>query len=168
MFNIQVKKACNSTKLSGPDHGKRRLCMTAAAVGASLVLSACGGGGSGGNGRPSRSSSIGVTIGGQPGSYIPISPGGAIALTLRAGQSVSLDAGEPVVWNMYIGSTQVTYGAQVVFGGVTFDTANLNAYVVAVYTYAPFLLRETVNVTMVATSTYDSVQIATVYLSVVN
>ena len=166
MFNIQVKKADSSTKLSSPDQGKRHLCMTAAAVAASLVLSACGGGGS--DGRPSRSSSIGVTIGGQPGSYIPISPGGALALTLRAGQSVSLDAGEPVVWNMYIGSTQVTYGAQVVYGGVTFDVANLNAYVVAVQTYAPFLLREAVNVTMVATSTYDSVQIATVYLSVVN
>ena len=168
MFNIQVKKANRSTKLSSPDHGKRHLCMTAAAVGASLVLSACGGGGSGSNGRPSSSSSIGVTIGGQPTSYIPISPDGALALTLRAGQSVSLDAGEPVVWNMYIGSTLVTYGAQVVYGGVTFDVANLNAYVVEVQTYAPFMLRETVNVTMVATSTYDSVQIATVYLSVVN
>ena len=168
MHTTPHTKAAHRIEHLEPGLRRRRLCATGLSLTAALLLSACGGGGSGGNGRPSRSSSIGVTIGGQPGNYIPISPGGALALTLRAGQSVSLDAGEPVVWNMYIGSTQVTYGAQVVYSGVTFDTANLNAYVVAIYTYAPFLLRETVNVTMVATSTYDSVQIATVYLSVVN
>ncbi len=142
--------------------------MAGATLVGALLVSGCGGGGDGGNPRPPRSFNIGVKVSGEPGSFIPISPGGSLALTMRAGQSVALDAGEPVVWNMFIGGTQVTYGAQVIYAGVTIDTTVLNAYAVSVNTYAPFALRDVVTVALVATSTYDSVQVATVYLSIVN
>jgi hypothetical protein len=99
---------------------------------------------------------------------IPISPGGSLAMNLRAGQSVNLDAGEPVVWNLYIGASQVSQGLQVIYGGVTIDTRVMNAYAVLVSTYAPYQFPEPVNVMLVATSTYDNVQVATVYLSIVN
>ena len=147
--------------------GRRRLLAAGASLAGTLILSACGGGGDGDAQAP-PSFNIGVTIGGQPSSYIPIALGGSVALAIRAGQSFSLDSGEPVVWNMYIAGTQVSYGAQIIYAGVTFDTFNQSPYAVTVNTYAPFFLPNPVDVTLVATSTYDSFQVATLYLTVVN
>lgn len=65
-----------------------------------------------------------------------------------------------MVWNMYIAGTQVTYGAQVIYAGVTFDTFNLSPYAVTVDTYAPFFLPSPVDVTLVATSTNDPFEAA--------
>ncbi len=149
-------------------NGRRRLLATGASLAGALILSACGGGDDGYvYVQPPPSFNIGVTITGQPGSYI-LPRGGSLALAIRAGQSIDLDSGEPMVWNMYIAGTQVTYGAQILYGGVTFDTFNLSPYAVTVNTYAPFFLPNPVDVTLVATSTYDAFQVATVYLTVVN
>jgi hypothetical protein len=162
------KLAPGNLDLAHPHLGRRRACVTGTSLAVALFLSACGGGGSSGNDRPPRSFNIGVTVGGQPGYFVPISPGGSIGIAIRAGQSVALDAGEPVVWNLFIGGTQVTYGTQVSYAGVTIDTLNLNSYVVSLNTYAPFVLQNAVNVTLVATSTYDSVQVVVIQLSIIN
>lgn len=89
-------------------------------------------------------------------------------LAIHAGQTLNLDAGEPVVWNILIGGTAVTYGAQVYYAGVNIATATLSQSAVAVSTYAQYQLQASVPITLVATSTYDSFQVATVYLLIVN
>ena len=168
MFTTQSKADEARIGLFRPDHGRRRLCMAATAATAALLLSACGGGGGNGYVRPPGNLNIGVAIGGQPGSYSPIAPGGSLDIAIHAGQTLNLDAGEPVVWNILIGGTAVTYGAQVYYAGVNIRTTNLSQSAVAVSTYAQYPLPASVPITLVATSTYDSFQVATVYLLIVN
>ena len=169
MFTIPRSTAEDRMGLSSAGHGRRRLGLAATGLAVALLLSACGGGGGGGAYvRPPGNLNIGVTISGQPGSYLPVSPGGSLDLTIRAGQTLNLDAGEPVVWNILIGGTAVTYGAQVYYAGVNLSTTNLSPSAVALSTYAQYQLPASVPITLVATSTYDSFQVATVYLLIVN
>jgi hypothetical protein len=168
MFITPSKAAEGRIGLSGSGHGRRRLCLAATGVTAALLLTACGGGGGGGYVRPTGNLNIGVTVSGQPGSYTSIAPGGSLDLAMRAGQTLNLDAGEPVVWNILIGGTAVTYGAQVYYAGVNITTTTLSPSAVAVSTYAQYQLAASVPITLVATSTYDSFQVATIYLQIVN
>jgi hypothetical protein len=56
----------------------------------------------------------------------------------------------------------------VYYGGANITATTLSRSNVAVDTYAPYLLRSSVPVTLVATSTYDSAQVATVNLLITN
>ncbi len=169
MFTIQRNTAVRRISPSDSGSFRRQLRLVATAVSVTLLLSACGGGGSGGGYvRPPGNLNIGVTVGGQPGSYLPIAPGGSLDLAIRAGQTLNLDAGEPVVWNIFIGGTAVTYGAQVYYAGVDINTINLSQSAVALNTYAQYTLPASVPITLVATSTYDSFQVATVNVLIVN
>ena len=158
------------TSLSISGRGIRRLGLAVTGIALTLVLAACGGGGGGGGGyaRPPGNVNMGVTISGQAGTYTTMAPGGSLDLTLRAGQTLNLDAGEPVTWNILIGGTAVTHGAQVYYAGVNINTTPLSESAVAVGTYAQFQLPASVPITLVATSTYDSFQVATIYLLIVN
>jgi hypothetical protein len=172
MFTHQRNTLLPRIDLSPSARVRRQFCLVATAASATLLLSACGGGGGGGGGggyvRPPGNLNIGVTIGGQPGSYSPIAPGGSLDLAIHAGQTLNLDAGEPVVWNILIGGTAVTYGVQVYYAGVNIHATTLSQSAVAVDTYAQYPLQASVPITLVATSTYDSFQVATVYLLIVN
>jgi hypothetical protein len=128
-------------------------------------LSACGGGAyadSAGN------FNIGVTVAGQHVSDTPVASGGSLDLAVHAGQSVSFDAGEPAVWTMYVGGTAISGGAEVYYAGANITATTLSRSVVAVDTYAAFLLPASIPVTLVATSTFDSAQVATVNLLITN
>lgn len=136
-----------------------------AACAAAWSLSACGGGAyvdSAGN------FNIGVTVAGQLPSYTPVASGGSLGLAVRAGQSVTFDAGEPAVWTMYIGGSAISGGAQVNYRGVNVTATTLSQSSVAVDTYAAYLLPASIPITLVATSTYDSAQVATVNLVITN
>lgn len=140
---------------------KAVLAMTAAA----LMLAACGGGddfGSSGN------LNIGVTVGGQFVSRTPVSAGGSLNLAIRVGESIVLDAGEPAVWTLLVGGSAVSGGAQVFFAGANIIATTLSPSAVAVDTRADFRLRAPVPIALVATSTFDSVQVATVNLLITN
>ncbi len=142
-----------------------RWTAVGAACAAAWSLSACGGGAyldSAGN------FNIGVTVAGQFVSATPVASGGSMGVAVRAGQSVTFDAGEPVVWTLYVGGSAVSGGAQVSYAGATLLATTLNPSSIAVSTYAAFLLPASIPVRLVATSTYDSAQVATVNLLITN
>jgi hypothetical protein len=144
--------------------GARWIALVAACA-AAWSLSACGGGAyadSAGN------FNIGVTVAGQFVSDTPVASGGSIDLAIRAGQSVRFDAGEPAVWTMYVGGSAVSGGAQVYYAGADITATTLSRSGVAVDTYAAYLLPASIPITLVATSTYDSAQVATVNLLITN
>lgn len=142
-----------------------RIRLAVLSLTAVFVLSACGGGGD--NPAPANFN-IGVTVGGQFMSSSQVAPGGSINLAIHAGQSLNLDAGESAVWTLLVGGNAISGGARVSYAGVNISATTLNPYAVAIDTFAPFPLQMTVPVTLVATSTYDAVQVATVNLIITN
>jgi hypothetical protein len=160
----QINTEEGSLVSSARPRGPRWIALVAACT-AAWSLSACGGGGyvdSAGN------FNIGVTVAGQFVSDTPVASGGSLNLAIRAGQSVTLDAGEPAVWTLYVGGTAVTGGAQVYYAGANVTATTLSRSSVAVDTYAAYLLPASIPITLVATSTYDSAQVATVNLLITN
>ena len=144
---------------------KFRSSMGVALMAAALSLSACGGGDDAGS---AGSFNIGVTVGGQFVSQTPVSAGGSLDLAIRAGESIVLDAGEPVVWTLLVGGSAVSGGARVFFAGANITATTLGPSAVAVDTSADFGLRAPVPIALVATATFDAVQVATVNLLITN
>ena len=126
-----------------------------------LGISACGGGGD------SASFSIGVLVGGQPsGDY---GPGSSQTIFVRVGESFELDASEPVIWTLYIAGTAVSgSGTTVHYAGADITLTEESPSRIAVDTFAAFPLRDPIPVTLVATSTFDSAQVATVNVLITN
>ena len=149
---------------TGRRAGKYRSRLVLALIVAGLTLTACGGGDSNSPGNLN----IGVTVGGQFVSETPVSVGGSLDLAIRVGQSIILDANEPVVWTLLVGGSAVSGGAQVFFAGANITATTLSRFEVAVDTSADFRLRAPVPIALVATSTFDSVQVATVNLLITN
>jgi len=165
MFIHREDSTVGPTAGSNRRHGAHRLRMAVAALTAALALSACGGGGyvdSAGN------FSIGVTLDGRFVSDTPVVSGGSLDLAIHAGQSVIFDAREAVVWTMFVGGSAISGGAQVYYAGLDILATTLNPSTVAVDTHAAFALQAPIDMTLVATSTYDSAQVATVHLLITN
>lgn len=125
-----------------------------------LTLAACGGGGSG-------SLDVAVVVGGRAVDTV-YQGGQASTFNVPVGQSIELDASEPVVWTLYVGNTAISGNSTVVYGGVEVTVTALTASRVAIDTYSPYVLTQAVPITMVATSTYDSAQVATAYIYITN
>ena len=142
-----------------------RLRLVAASLTVALILTACGGGG---DARMPGNFNIGVTVGGQFVSDTLVAPGGSLDLAIHAGQALTLDAGEPVVWTLLVGGSAVSGGVQVYYAGANITATTLNRSAVVVGTYAAYPLLTPVPITLIATSTYDSVQVATVNLLITN
>lgn len=143
----------------------RRWVAVVAACAAALSVSACGGGAyvdSAGN------FNIGVTVAGLFTGYTPVAPGGSMQLVVRVGQTVSFDAGEPAIWTMYVGGSAIGSGVQVYYAGANILATAVNPSSVSVSTYATFALPASIPITLVATSVYDSAQVATVHLLITN
>lgn len=152
-------------ELRGQWAAKYRIKTVVAVLATALTLAACGGGD---GPEVAGDFNIGVTVGGQFVSRTPVSPGGSLNLAIRAGDSVILDAGEPAVWTLLVGGTAVSGGAQVFFAGANIVATTLNQSAVAVDTRADFRLPAPVPISLVATSTFDSFQVATVNLLITN
>lgn len=97
-----------------------------------------------------------------------VAPGGSTDLAIHVGQSVRLDAGEPVVWTLYVGGSAISGGVQMYYAGADITATTLNSSTVALDTYATYALQSSIPMTLVATSTYDSFQVATVNLWLTN
>ena len=165
MFNLQTPSSQERAVLLTAPAGWPRWSALAAVCVSAWALSACGGDAyvdSAGN------FNIGVTVAGQFVSYTPVASGGNLDLVVRAGQSVVLNAGEPAVWTVYVGGVAATGGVQVYYAGADITATTLSSSSVAVDTYAAFRLSAPVPVTLVATATYDSAQVATVNLLITN
>ena len=154
------------TRENTPDITSRarrsRAAVFATVLAAAVSLTACGGGGS-------ASFDIGVVVAGQPyGGYVTGSP---TTVYVRAGQSLELDASEPVYWTMYVGGTAVDLsrrGTTVYYAGADITLTALSSSRIAVDTYAARRLPADIPVTLVATSTFDSVEVATVNVLITN
>ena len=165
MFAYLKKTVESETEEPIQRFGVHRLRVAAASLTAAMMLSACGGGG---DARFPGNFNIGVTVGGQFVSNTLVVPGSSIDLAIHVGQSLSLDAGEPVVWTLLVGGSAVSGGVQVYYAGVNITATTLNLSAVGVDTYAVYQLLASVPITLIATSTYDSVQVAAVNLLITN
>ncbi len=135
--------------------------LAVACIAAVLPLTACGGGGG------DVTLGIGVLIGGQPVG------GGGYSLTqnvaLRAGQSIELDANEPVVWTLQVGTTSFQgFNTSVYYQGVTITETALSPSRIVLDTSTPFFLTASVPITLYAVSTYDSAIVAAVNVLITN
>src|SRR5712671_2631192 len=105
----------NASSLPSRSRIALRCAVAAASLAALMSLSACGGGGDSG-----VTFDIGVVVAGQPVSGVVIQPGEAQSITISAGQSIELDASEPVVWTLEVGGSAVTgNNTSVYYHGVT-------------------------------------------------
>lgn len=127
----------------------------------SLLLTACGGGGS------SATFDVTAVVSGQNmGSY---GTGSSGTLYVQGGQYFELDANEPVVWTLYVGNTAVSgTGSSVQYAGAVVTLTAESDSRIAVDTYGTGPLSDPVPLTLVATSTYDSTQVATVDVLITN
>jgi hypothetical protein len=129
-----------------------------------LSLAACGGGGDSG-----VTFDIGVVVAGQPVSGVVIQPGGVQSITISAGQSIELDASESVVWTLEVAGTAVTgNNTSVYYQGVTVTETALSSSRIALDTSSAFFLPVPVPMTLIAVSTFDSAQVATVHVLITN
>jgi hypothetical protein len=131
------------------------------------VLAACGGGitiGSGDFGF-----NVHVTAGGQVlVNDALVAPGGSLHIVIRAGQSVTVDAGESVFWTLVVGGNAIALdGTDVRFVGADIGATTLSPSTIVVDTFADSQLPAAVPVTLIATSTFDSAQVV-IHLLITN
>ena len=153
--------------IQGPTR-KQRAWPIFLALAASLALAGCGGGGDYGGDYPSsnRVFDVGAIVNGQtyPTVFHPGQPG---AISILVGQSIELDATEPVVWGFSVnGSPLFGSGTTVFYQGVSVTQSFLNPSRVVIDTalVGPAVLP--IFITLSATSTIDAAQVAVVNLQV--
>ena len=112
---------------------------------------------------------IGVVVAGQPVSGVVVQPGGVQSITMSAGQSIELDASESVVWSLEVGGIAVTsHNSSVYYQGVIVTETALSSSRIALDTSSAFFLPVPVPITLIAVSTFDSAQVATVHVLITN
>ena len=150
------------------NHGGSRPRLRAYAVIASLAA-VLGAAGCGGGGNDAVTFDIGVVVSGRPVSGVQIVPGSHQALTIIAGQYIELDANEPVFWTLLVGGSAVTgSGTTVYYAGVSITQTVVSDSRIVVDTAATSPLPNPVPFTLIATSTLDSAQVATVDVLIIN
>ena len=138
--------------------------LLTATIASVLALSGCGGGTVDGtvyvNTPPFD---IHVAVAGQPLTGVVISPGARQTVYLPAGQYIDLDANEPVTWSLYVGGTLVPgAGTTVYYGGVAIKLTPWSSSRISIDTAISYPLSTPPSFTLVATSTYDFAQVATI------
>lgn len=135
----------------------RRAAVFFVALAAAWSLAGCGGG------EDTVAFDIGVVVNGQAVSGVQIVPGSPQDIAITAGQSIELDASEPVVWSLQVGDSTVTgSGTTVYYGNVAITQTAVSDSRIVVNTAATAPFAGSVPITFVATSTIDSAQVATV------
>lgn len=148
-------------RLAGPRCLQRRAGLVLLAVAASL--SACGGGGD-----ASLSLDIGVQVGGVVVSSPIVSSSGHRSVAMYAGQSIELDANEPVYWTLLVGGSSVVGSVTVFYAGLAITQTAISDSRIVVDTSSRFGLASPVPMTLIATSTFDSAQVAIIDVLVYN
>ena len=149
--------------------GKRSLKAALASLSAALILTACGGGGDF-DSSEDFGFTVDVTMGGQALiNDVVVAPGGSLDVVVRAGQSVTVDAGEPVAWTLLVGGNAIPLdGTDVHFAGADIGATTLSPFAIALDIFADFQLPAPVAVTLIATSTFDSAQVVTINFLITN
>jgi len=129
------------------------------AIALAVGLAGCGGGGDSG-----AAFNLNAIVGGQPYPQQFV-PGAPANLQIQAGQSIELDATEPVDWVFTIGDSPVfTSGTTAVIGGISITETALTPSRAAIDTAVVAPAITPVTITLTATSTIDAAQVAVVNL----
>ena len=148
--------------IRGPSR-KQRHWPVFIALAASLVLAGCGGGG---DSSSTRVFDVGAVVNGQPFPTL-FNTGQPGSISILVGQSIQLDATEPVVWGFSVnGSPLFGSGTTVFYQGVSVTQSFLSPSRVVIDTalVGPAVLP--IFITLSATSTIDAAQVAVVNLEV--
>ena len=138
-----------------------------------LGLSACGGGGGDGGVATvvvvAPPFDIVVAVSGQPVSGLVIYPGVPQTILLSVGQAIEFDASEPVTWTLLVGGSAVSgAGVTVDYGGVDITLVTVTDSRIYINTDTNFFLGAPLTFTLVATSTLDFAQVATIEIELTN
>ena len=166
MFSYSRGPGRHRVEVFGGSSQFARALAAVVTIAGALLLTACGGGG--GDESGSASVNIGVLVAGQSRPDLVVGQGGSTSLAIFAGDSVILKAREPVIWTLFVGGAAVGTGVEVFYAGLNLTATRLDAFAVALDTFAAFPLAGPVGVTMVATSTFDSALVARVDILVTN
>jgi hypothetical protein len=140
---------------------RARLAALAILV-AALGLASCGGGG----GDSTSSLGLNVIVAGQPVGG-PVVPDQLVRIALVAGQSVELDANEPVDWTFTIANSPLFGNGTTVFiGGLAITETAVSPSRVVIDTAASGPYPSPVILNLSATSTIDAAQVAFVDLAI--
>lgn len=147
----------------------RQFKAALASLSAALILTACGGGGDSDSSEDAIFT-VDVMAGGQVlVNDAVVAPGGSLNVTVRADQSVTVDAGEPVAWTLLVGGNAIPLnGTDVHYAGADISATTLSPSAIALDIFADFQLAAPVGVTLIATSTFDSAQVVTINLLITN
>ncbi len=157
--NTDSARVARRTGLGFPS---RSVAAIALACAVALGVAGCGGGAD----VQGDGFSISVSVDGRS-SGGPVDSGGRQSVSIYAGQSVALDASEPVAWTLYAGNVAVPAdGSTVIYGGASIRVTAVSSSRIVVDTAAAGPLPTPVPVTLVATSTFDAALVATVNLYV--
>ena len=188
MFFTSRKLGPSPSEVSGGFAHFARALGAVVVIASTSLLTACGGGDNSGaasvnigvvvpidtalpasaTGSGAASVNIGVFVAGQPQRDLIVGQGGSTNLALFAGDSVILEAREPVIWTLFVGGAAVGTGVEVFYAGLNLTATRLDAFTVALDTFAAFPLAAPVAVTMVATSSFDSALVARVDILITN
>ena len=159
LTSFEVTEHANTAPLKVPGFGTR-LAVRLGVLMVALGLSACGGGGS----DSAVSLGLSVIVQGQPVGGL-IVPGQLVRVSMLAGQSVELDANEPVEWTFTIGNSPLFGNRTTVFlAGLAITETAVSPSRVVIDTTASGPFPASVIVNLTATSTIDAAQVAFVDL----
>ncbi len=146
----------------------RLAAMGAAGLFMAFTLSGCGGGASL-DVAVAQPFDINVVVGGRPVGGAPIHPGATQSVFLPVGESIELDASEPVAWTLIVGGTTINgTGVTVDYGGVGIRLSAQTRSRILIDTDSPFPLGAPLSFTLIATSTLDFAQVATIRVVLTN
>lgn len=136
-----------------------------------MGLSGCGGGGD--SGPPvafvAPPFDIVVAVSGQPVDGLLILPGVPHTILLAVGQAIEFDANEPVTWSLLVGGSAVSgAGVTVNYGGVDITLVTETDSRIFINTATNYFLGAPLIFTLVATSTLDLAQVATIQIQLTN
>jgi hypothetical protein len=147
----------------------RAAVMGATGIVVAIALSACGGGDGSLDVAVATPFDINVIVGGRPMSGVLIRPGATQTVYLPVGQSIELDASEPVIWTLSVGGSTVTgTGVTVDYGGVFITQTVQTRSRILIDTDSNFSLGAPLSFTLIATSTLDFAQVATIRVVLTN
>ncbi|MBE7941887.1 MULTISPECIES: hypothetical protein [Ramlibacter] len=161
MPELQRNEFRHAPASGGPRALLRRGALGLAFSASALLLAGCGGGG-----VDTVNLGISAVVAGQPVATV-FQPGPVGSLDLSAGQSIELDANEPVNWSFSVGgSPLVGDGTTVYYDGLAITETSVTPSSVVLNTQVTGPYTSPVVVSMTATSTVDATVVTGVDLVV--
>lgn len=131
--------------------------------GCALLLGGCGGGA---DAPTSVSLGINAVVAGEPAGTLFV-PGSVGTINVTAGETIELDANEPVEWAFSVdGSPLFGSGTTVYYGGLSITESAVSPSRVVLDTAVNGTYLSPITVTMTATSTIDAAEVARVNIIV--